>query len=68
MMKWDLIVPLVFGTSGWMGADYNCFPKRLAEKLLLYCRFYICNGGKFITLTIFNCKRTAKKILFIVFV
>lgn len=33
MMKWDLIVPLVFGTSGWMGADYNCFPKRLAEKL-----------------------------------
>ena len=25
--------PLVFGTSGGMGADCNCFLKRLAEKL-----------------------------------
>ena len=25
--------PLVFGTNGWMGADCNCFLKRLAEKL-----------------------------------
>ena len=26
--------PLVFGTYGGMGADCNCFLKRLAEKLL----------------------------------
>ena len=26
--------PLVFGTNGGMGADCNCFLKRLAEKLL----------------------------------
>ena len=25
--------PLVFGTNGGMGADCNCFLKRLAEKL-----------------------------------
>ena len=25
--------PLVFGTNGGMGADFNCFLKRLAEKL-----------------------------------
>ena len=25
--------PLVFGTNGGMGADYNCFLKRLAEKI-----------------------------------
>ena len=31
--------------------------------MLLYFRFYICNGGKFMTLTIFDCKHTAKNIL-----
>ena len=25
--------PLVFGTNGGMGADYNCLLKRLADKL-----------------------------------
>ena len=35
---WTLIemgsfTPLVFGTNSGMGADCNCFPKRLAEKL-----------------------------------
>ena len=29
--------------------------------VLLYFRFYICNGNKFITLTVFNCERTAKR-------
>ena len=31
--------------------------------MLLYFRLNICNGGKFITLTVFNCKHMAQKIL-----
>ena len=27
------VTPLVFGTNGGMGADCNCFLKRLGEKL-----------------------------------
>ena len=32
--------------------------------MLLYFRFYVCSGGKFITLTVFNYERTAKTVLF----
>ena len=31
--------------------------------MLLYFRFNICKGGKFIALTVFNCKDMAQKIL-----
>ena len=29
----ESFTPLIFGTNGGMGADCNCFLKRLAEKL-----------------------------------
>ena len=32
-VKMGSFTPLVFGTNGGMGADCNCFLKRLAEKL-----------------------------------
>ena len=32
--------------------------------MLLYFRFYVCSGGKFITLTVFNYEHTAKTVLF----
>ena len=32
-VEMESFTPLVFGTNGVMGADCNCFLKRLAEKL-----------------------------------
>ena len=33
LIKMESFTPLVFGTNSGMGADCNCFLKRLAEKL-----------------------------------
>ena len=48
----------------WDARDYGVC-NQIVRKFyvtLLYFRFYICNGGKFITLTVFNYEHAAKSV------